>query len=78
MNCSSITIQTQTIAIAILKLISAVGIVIAWCKWSQNIGSKNSRHTPRRFEINIIKKTIVIYIFTHLFSFIQRISSKNS
>jgi len=64
---------------AILKLISAVGIFIK-CSTahSSKIGTKKSTNKPKIFENNIIKNITIIYIFTHFFSDTHKISSKNS
>jgi hypothetical protein len=78
LNCSIITIITHIIAIATLKFISAVGIFMTSSIWCPNIGNKNSKNTHIIFENSIKKKSNVIYIFIHLFSFNHRISSKNS
>jgi hypothetical protein len=78
LNCSSITIITQTIAMAILKLISAVGILIKCSIDFQNIGLKKSKNTHNKFEIIITKNIVTIYNLIHFFSSFHKISSKKS
>jgi hypothetical protein len=53
-----------------------VGIWIKCSIFSQKIGTKNSRIMPKKFDIRIIKKRRVMYIFKDVFSASPSISSK--
>ena len=53
-------INNQTSAIATLKLISEVGIVIKFSLASQKIGVKKSKNTHIKFENKIMKNIKVI------------------
>jgi len=76
-------ITKAIVAIAILKLISAVGIVIHLYKnFHKKAQSKNFEAKPSitqvKFESNITKNNTVIYFLIHGFSSFHKISSKKS